>query len=183
MANGIMPQITAEPSMPLESINVDQDMMVDNAVSRGPTVDGAALGGGAGEEAGEEAQEETGQVREEVNMGAEGNQVAQVTPHESTIVNHAASGEDALAGLNLVPGDLEEVGELRDDVDMDGEMDAVAFTNDAAADVVGPGNEEVTAVQAPLTVDSDIYRDYYDNFGAFSSYISYKYTLIHRFRP
>jgi hypothetical protein len=98
MANGVMPQITADPSMPLENINVDQDMMVDNAVSRGPTVDGAALGGGAGEEAGEEAQEETGQVREEVNMGAEGNQVAQVAPHESTIVNHAASGEDALAG-------------------------------------------------------------------------------------
>jgi hypothetical protein len=51
----------ADQAVPPDS--VDQDVMVDDAVSRGVTVDGAALGGAG-------VQEEVGELRDEVETGA-----------------------------------------------------------------------------------------------------------------
>jgi hypothetical protein len=88
--------------------HVDQDVVTNDVVSRGATVDGAAL---------------------------------------------EASGA------------LQEIGELRDDV----EIDIAVLTDDAGVDGICPGDEDANKdTKAPVATDSGIYCDYYDVFGEFS---------------
>jgi hypothetical protein len=75
-------------------------------------------------------------------------------------VSRGAAIESAALGAAGVP---EIVGELRDEVDF-----TAPFTEDAGVDCISPGDEDANnVIGAMVAVDSAIYRDYYDGFGAF----------------
>jgi hypothetical protein len=64
-------------------------------------------------------------------------------------------------------GDSEKPGELRDEVEIGDGLEAAPFTDGVVADgSVLDDEEPIEVVDAPVSIDACIYRDYYDNFGA-----------------
>jgi hypothetical protein len=75
---------------------------------------------------------------------------------ETTVSRGTVGGAASEAGV------LEAVEELKEDVELGGAIDAAGFTDDASLNAIGP----------PVALDSSVYSDYYDSFGAFP-YISF----------
>jgi hypothetical protein len=70
------------------------------------------------------------------------------------MANDAVSGDATVDGTALGALDETEIGLLRDEVAIGGEIDV-----DGVA----------ATIEAPVVLDFDIYRDYYDIYGALSS--------------
>jgi hypothetical protein len=98
---------------------------------------------------------------------------------QDNMADGAVSRDAAVDSATLgAAGPLEIVGELRDEVNF-----TAAFTDDAGVNGIRPGDEEaIEPIAAPVAIDPDIYRDYYDIFGAFYLYISYESSLIRDLR-